>query len=259
MDIHTVLYELGVRDDTLTPAENRSLDQDGYVVLENMFTLDQTAAFIRRLEQLAEEEGDRAGVEAHQEEGTIRLADLINKDPMFEYCFTHPRLLACALHTFPDGFKVDSLNARFALPGMGGQMLHADWGPSQPSDWDNVKAKRYYGMNSMWILNDFTAENGATRIVPGTHRVFHLPQDVMHDRFAPYPGEVILEGPAGTVVAFNSHCWQGGTLNRTSDLRRVMHMAYRPRETTSLTDQGKHLRAETAQRLTPAMRYVLGV
>jgi ectoine hydroxylase-related dioxygenase (phytanoyl-CoA dioxygenase family) len=259
MSMQDTLAELGVRDNTLTPEEKRSLDENGYVVLRNMFTREQAAAFIARLEELAEQEGDRGGLEAHQEEGTIRLADLINKDPMFHYCFTHPRLLAAAFHVFPDGFKVDSLNARFALPGQGGQMLHADWGPSDPSDWDRVRNRQYYGMNSLWLLDDFTLENGATRIVPGSHRFFYLPQDVMTDRLVPYPGEIVLVEPVGTVIAFNSHCWHGGTLNRTNDLRRVMHMAYRPRETHSLTDQQKYLKAETAQRLTPAMKYVLGV
>lgn len=258
MDIRTAVSELGVRDDTLTPEEKQSLDENGYVVLQNMFTQEQAAVFIRRLEALALEEGDKAGLEAHQEEGTIRLADLINKDPLFQYCFTHPRLLAAAYHVFPYGFKVDSLNARFALPGLGAQMMHADWAPSQPSDWDAVKAKHYRGMNSLWLLNDYTVDNGATRIVPGTHRSFRMPEDVMTDRFAPYPGEVVLVQPAGTVIAFNSHCWHGGTLNQTNDYRRAMHMAYRPRETTSLTDQSKHLRPETEQRITPAMKYILG-
>jgi ectoine hydroxylase-related dioxygenase (phytanoyl-CoA dioxygenase family) len=259
MNVRDTLSELGVNDTTLTPEEKQSLDENGYVILRNMFTREQAAAFITRLEELAKQEGERAGVEAHQEEGTVRLADLINKDPMFQYCFTHPRLLAAAFQVFPDGFKVDSLNARFALPGQGGQMLHADWAPSEPSDWDRVRNRHYYGMNSLWLLNDFTLENGATRIVPGSHRFFHLPQDVMADRFAPYPGEVVLVEPAGTVIAFNSHCWHGGTLNRTGDMRRAMHMAYRLRETRSLTDQSKYLKTDTAQRLSPAMKYVLGV
>lgn len=39
-------------------------------------------------------EGERAGLEVHQEAGTDRLADLGNKDPVFDVCFTDPRLLA---------------------------------------------------------------------------------------------------------------------------------------------------------------------
>ncbi|MBI3720987.1 MAG: hypothetical protein HY248_00410 [Fimbriimonas ginsengisoli] len=70
---------------------------------------------------------------------------------------------------------------------------------------------------------------------------------------------MILLAPAGTVIAFNSHCWHGGTLNRTSDLRRVMHMAYVPPHRKQLTDQRQHLRPETSRRLTPQMKYLLDV
>ena len=61
-------------------------------------------------------EGDKAGLEVHQEAGTDRLADLVNKDPVFDVCFTSPRLLACVAHVLAD-FKLSSLNFRAALPG----------------------------------------------------------------------------------------------------------------------------------------------
>ncbi len=224
-----------------------------------MFTAEQAAAFRRRLEQLAAEEGEEAGKEAHQEKGVVRLADLINKDALFEYCFTHPRLLAAARRVLGPSFRVDSLNARFALPGDGHQALHADWGSADAAEWAQVMEGRYFGMNSLWLLDDFTPENGATRIVPGTHRSGRVPQDEMPDPLAPHAREVVLQAPAGTVIAFNSHCWHGGTLNRSADLRRVMHMAYVPLSRKQLTDQRRYLRPETSRRLTPQMKCLLDV
>ncbi|MBI3720988.1 MAG: phytanoyl-CoA dioxygenase family protein [Fimbriimonas ginsengisoli] len=133
MDMQTALRDLGVREDTLSEAEKKSLDEQGYVALKGMFSPAQGVAFRQRLEELAALEGEEAGVEAHQEKGVIRLADLINKDPMFEYCFTHPRLLAAARRVLGPSFRVDSLNARFSLPGDGHQQLHADWGSADPA------------------------------------------------------------------------------------------------------------------------------
>ena len=43
-------------------------------------------------------EGDRAGLEVHQEQGADRLADLITKDPMVEVCFSNPRVLTAIRH-----------------------------------------------------------------------------------------------------------------------------------------------------------------
>jgi len=259
MDTETALRDLGVGEDTLSREERQSLDEQGYAVLSGMFSAGQAAAFSRRLEELAAQEGDQAGVEAHQEKGVIRLADLINKDPMFEYCFTHPRLLAAARRVLGPSFRVDSLNARFSLPGDGHQLLHADWGSEDPAEWEAVMGGRYFGMNSLWLLDPFTPENGATRIVPGTHRSGKVPRDEMADPLTPHPREVVLQAPAGTVIAFNSHLWHGGTLNRTHDLRRVLHMAFVPRHRKQLTDQRRYLRPETSRRLTPQMKHLLDV
>ncbi|MCC7264717.1 MAG: phytanoyl-CoA dioxygenase family protein [Candidatus Latescibacteria bacterium] len=259
MDTERALRDLGVHEDTLTGAEKASLDEQGFVVLGGMFSPAQAAAFRRRTEELAAQEGEEAGKEAQQEKGVIRLADLINKDPIFEYCFTHARLLAAARRVLGPSFRVDSLNARFSLPGDGHQALHADWGSEDPAEWEAVRQGRYFGMNSLWLLDPFTPENGATRVVPGTHRSGGVPRDEMADLFAPHPRELLLLAPAGTVVAFNSHLWHGGTLNRTGDLRRVLHMAYVPRHRKQLTNQRQHLRPETSRRLTPQMKCLLDV
>lgn len=95
--------------------------------------------------------------------------------------------------------------------------------------------------------------------VPGSHRSGQVPKDEMADPLAPHAHELVMLAPAGTVIAFNSHCWHGGTLNRTDDLRRVMHMAYVPNHRKQLTDQRQHLRPETSRRLTPQMKYLLDV
>ena len=162
------------------------------------------------------EEGEGAGTEVHQEEGTWRLSNLIDKDPMFEKVITEPRLLAAVCHVVGPSFKLSSLNSRAALPGHGLQGLHADWGKG-------VEPGEYMVCNSFWLLNDFTAENGATRVVPGSHRSRKVPSDEMEDPAADHPKQVQVIAPAGTVVAVNSHLWHGGVLNQTDEPRRVMH------------------------------------
>ena len=72
---------------------------------------------IRRLDELAELEGEDAGKELHQEGGTIRVSNLVNKGPMFEIGFSHPRVLAAIRHVIGPRFKLSSLDCRMALPG----------------------------------------------------------------------------------------------------------------------------------------------
>src|SRR5205085_4992581 len=137
--------------------------------------------------------------------------------------FTHPRVLAGIAHVLGGNLKLSSLNARAALPGHGLQHLHADWhGATAPGD--------YYVCNSIWLLDDFTESNGATRVVPGSHRSGKMAKDVMPDPTQPHPDEVVLKAPAGTVVIFNSHTWHGGTLNRTDRPRRALHSYFARRD-----------------------------
>ncbi len=252
MDTQTALAALGVTDDTLTPAEKNQLDRDGYLPLPNMLTPEQVAAFRARLDALVAEEGTEAGKEVHQEAGTDRLSDLVNKGELFTICFTHPRVLAAISHVLQGDLKLSSLNFRAALPGDGLQALHCDWkGAVEPGD--------YYVCNSIWLLDDFTADNGATRVVPGSQRLGQTPQAAMNDPKATHPDEKLLLAPAGTVVIFNSHTWHGGTLNRSNQRRRAMHSYFCRRDQPQQLDQQQYLRPETFERLSPAARYILDV
>ncbi len=252
MNTEEALRALGVRDDTLSDDEKAALERDGFLPLHRILSADQIAAINARLAALLDHEGANAGKEVHQEAGTDRLSDLVNKDPIFEICFTHPRVLAGIAHVLRGNLKLSSLNSRAALPGEGRQALHADWsGAVAPGD--------YYVCNSIWLLDDFTEHNGATRVVPGSHRSGKAPRDELPDPKAAHPHEVKLLAPAGTVVIFNSHVWHGGTLNTTDHPRRALHSYFCRRDQPQQLDQRKYIRPETFNRLSEAARYILDV
>jgi hypothetical protein len=252
MDIEQALNVLGVHDDTLTPEEKDFLDCEGYLPLRGILAMEQVEAIRKRQEELLSEEGDRAGLEVHQEPGTDRLSDLINKGTMYHVVLTHPRVLAGIAYVLKGDLKLSSLNSRTALPGQGQQALHTDWGRLEtPGD--------YQVCNSLWLLDDLTPENGATRVVPGSHRSGKVPGDEMADPTDSHPAEVLLQGKAGDVVIFNSHTWHGGTLNHTDRPRRVMHGYFTRRYHAPQLDQQKYLRPETWEQLSEAARVVLGV
>jgi ectoine hydroxylase-related dioxygenase (phytanoyl-CoA dioxygenase family) len=148
-------------------------------------------------------------------------------------------------------FKLSSLNSRAALPGRGLQALHTEGGP--------VGLGPYQVCNSVWLLDDFTPDNGATRVVPGSHRLTVSVRDAMDDTSAPHPDEVKLTAPAGTVVVFNSHLWHGGTLNRAGRPRRALHSYFTRRANGQQLDQRRYIRPETLARLSPAARFILDV
>jgi ectoine hydroxylase-related dioxygenase (phytanoyl-CoA dioxygenase family) len=251
VDMATALADLGVTEASLDAAAREQLDLDGYLPLPGVLAGPRVEAMRGRLAELTAAEGDRAGIEVHQEAGTDRLADLVNKDAVFEVCFTHPAVLACVAHVLGE-FKLSSLNSRAARPGEGHQALHADWGgPVPPAG--------YQVCNSVWLLDDFTAANGATRVVPGSHRLGVAARDAMPDPGAAHPGEVLLIAPAGTVVVFNSHLWHGGTRNLSSRPRHALHGYFTRRGNRQQLDQKKYIRPHTLADLSPAARFILDV
>ncbi|MCL2584552.1 MAG: phytanoyl-CoA dioxygenase family protein [Streptosporangiales bacterium] len=251
MDMATALAGLGVTADSVDDATRERLDRDGYAPLPGVLSPTRVAAFRSLIAALLAAEGGQAGLEVHQEAGTDRLADLVNKDAAFDVCFTDPRLLACVAHVLGD-FKLSSLNYRAALPGSGLQDLHTEGGPV-------TSPEAFQVCNSIWLLDDFTPDNGATRVVPGSHLSGKTPRDVLADARDAHPDEVLLRAPAGTVVVFNSHLWHGGTVNRSARPRRAMHSYFTRRGNGQQTDQREHARAGTLARLAPAARFILDV
>lgn len=252
MRCEEALAQLNVSQDLLSHDEKQFLDEQGYLPLPEIMNHAQVDALRTRFDELVEEEGEKAGTEVHQEAGTNRLSNLVDKGEIFEICFTHPRVLAAMRHVLGPDFRLSSLNGRAALPGQGLQGLHADWGTGvEPGD--------YYVCNSIWLLSDFTEQNGATRVVPGSNRSGQHPKDALDDPTAPHPDEVILTAPAGTVVVFNSHTWHAGTLNRSDEPRYGLHSYFTRRDQRQQTAQKALLSEETKARLSEAARVILDV
>ena len=250
MNMQAALRTFGVTDSSLSPAEKARLNEMGFLPLPDLLSPAQVQALRQRVVAIAASEGDKAGSEVSQEAGTVRLSNLVDKDPIFDICYTHPRVLAAMNHVLRGDFKLSSLNSRASSPGEGLQALHADWsGGVEPGD--------FQVCNSIWLLVDFTVENGATRVVPGSHNSGAHPTQALDDPHAPHPDEILLTGKAGTVVIFNSHLWHGGTVNRSAAPRFALHSYFTRRHQKQQTDQRKWLSPATLARLSPARRFIL--
>ncbi|MEQ8881666.1 MAG: phytanoyl-CoA dioxygenase family protein [Cyclobacteriaceae bacterium] len=254
------LQQLGYSDDLLTNDEKEFLDKNGYLSLGKILTDEQVRVILDRIEELMVAEGELAGQELFdskyirhpKETGADRLADLVNKGGVFDIFYKTPRVLAAISHVLGGEIQLSSLNYRAARPGDGLQKLHVDWGETiDPGD--------YKVCNSIWLLDDFSAANGATRVVPGTHLSKDLPQDILEDQMATHPDELVIDAPAGTVVVFNSHTWHGGTKNMTDKPRRSIHSYFCRRDQPQQVDQSRYIKDETRKRIGEAAEYLLNV
>jgi ectoine hydroxylase-related dioxygenase (phytanoyl-CoA dioxygenase family) len=234
----------------LSLGEREQLDRLGYLTLPGLMPPVLLEAARKRIGQLFAEEGARAGSEFKQEPGARRLANLVNKGRIFEEMILHPRVLACMEQVLGPDFKLSSLNARSADPfNDTPQPLHADSGAVADDS-------GYWVCNSIWMLDDFTPENGATRMVPGSHLWRRIPAPGMYDR---HPEEQLVLGKAGTVVVMNAHMWHGGTANRTAAPRRALHVYYTRRDKPQQQYQKQWLSDEVQARLSPEARRILAL
>lgn len=244
----------------LSAEESKFLSVNGYLNLGQLLTSAQVQQTNEKLAALLNAEGEHAGAELAEskyirhpkEEGADRLADLVNKGAIFDIFYTHPRVLAGIAAVLGHQFKLSSLNYRAAKPGKGLQKLHVDWK-------NTVVDHHYKVCNSIWLLDDFTGYNGATRIVPGSHQWTMLPEQAMANAEDKHPQEIKIIAPAGSVFIFNSHVWHGGTTNETGRDRRSIHSYFCSSDQPQQIDQKKYITQETLDRIGDNGRRILAV
>ena len=86
------------------------------------------------------------------------------------------------------------------------------------------------GVTPLWLLDAFTAEGGATRVVPRSHMDPRPLPKSMRAPASRHPEQVVVQAPAGGVLVFNGHLLHSGTQNRSARSRRVLQCQYVARE-----------------------------
>jgi hypothetical protein len=232
----------------LTDTARRQLEEQGFLALPGFLSEAVVGRFRARVDELFALEGDGSGSEFKQEPGARRLANMVDKGELFEKVIETPEILECIETVLGPDFKLSSLNVRSASPqSNSGQPLHVDSGELPDEHGNSV-------CNSVWMLDDFTEQNGALRVVPGSHRWMRKPEPG-----AKVEGEVLVTGKAGTVVVMNAHVWHGGTDNRTDHPRRAMHVYYIRGDKPQQQYQKQWVRAEVQARLSPTGRKLLAL
>jgi ectoine hydroxylase-related dioxygenase (phytanoyl-CoA dioxygenase family) len=188
------------------------LDQDGYSVVESLLSPDRAATIRDGLREILDATPTgRNDFEGYQ---TRRLYAIFRKTRAFDDLAVHPLLLSVLDAVLGPSYQLSAPTGIEIAPGEKPQFLHAD---------DAIyPLPRPHGevvLNTMWALDDFTAENGATRVVPGSHR--------WADRVPVDPDETVtITMPAGSVLFIRGTLWHGGGANRTECSRLGVLLEY---------------------------------
>ncbi len=183
-----------------------ALAADGYAVLPAVLD----AAGLDALRAAA------AQGEVRRPGGTVHV-DL--SGPAVEAVWGAPALVEAVTAILGPDPQRGELHLRAPQPGFGSQALHADFGGPPP--------QRPQVAVAIVALVDVTPDGGATRVVPGTHRLRTPPPRDTIDRT--YPGEVRLALRAGDAAVLNGHLWHSGTRNRGAHRRDALQVTWRRR------------------------------
>ena len=231
-----------MRNELLSESERRQLDEDGYLALGGIVDPGRVRAMRSRLEDLL------AGT-PQDHAGTLIVSGLLEEE-VFDASWRHPRVFEAVRHLLGDDCRLTGLDSRGLRPGHGQQALHVDWGgQGQPGVW--------YLCHAICALVDFTADNGATRVVPGSHRNPWMLKGVRDPR-QPHPEQRQLLGPAGTIFLLNVHCAHSAVHNASDEPRMALFAHFSRRDSPLLAlNPVSGLAPETLSRFDDETRAIL--
>jgi len=202
------------------------IHSDGYVVIPNLISPIECESYKELLEENYRDYADlycgSSIVEGEQanKSGEKVVFNLHNKHLSWYGLFEHPEIISVLDVLLKEGtyngnepYYLNNISARCPLKGHPGQQLHLD---------SRLPGVNYcITANVIWLLDDFTLENGATRVVPGSHQWKEYASDgLVHE------DEVRITGKKGSALIFNANLWHGGAQNFTEGTRWALALGY---------------------------------
>lgn len=192
------------------------LDSDGALILDDVLSADQTRAVLDELNPYIE--ATPTGRDAFTGFATTRTGALVARSAKSRELVMHPAMLAACdvfLKRACDRYQLHLTQVIRIRPGQPRQVLHRDrlaWG-----GWLNREVEPQF--NTIWALTDFTEENGATQVVPGSPA---WPESRRAE-----PDEIgYAEMKAGSVLIYSGSVIHAGGENRSEGDRVGVNITY---------------------------------
>lgn len=207
----------------------RQLDKDGYTIIENLISEAEVAELVSELDRLERLHG-AAEAEKNKSRSSLRtwvLRDLglLGRSEAVRRLALNNTVADLVGHALGTEYLITDVVSNVLVPGAGQQELHND--------------DSYYALplgrphvplacNTIWALTDFTRENGATRLLPGSHKLLKEASTTKTGRDSLPRGAKMIyaEMPKGSVMVLGGSVWHGGCENRTDERRIAMLINY---------------------------------
>ena len=262
----SALQDLNVKHNSLSEKNIEDLNERGYCLItktdsewkKNGIDINLISKVI---DELIEKEGWKGGWDNikhlmkkghHPEAGAQRLNNLIRKHKCFRKIFTIPETLEASKLLIKSDIALSQVILRMPLPGKGDQPWHVDWIPRRKKS-DPIRS-----VLSSLLLDDFTKENGATRVIPGSHKFLKEPADEGYF-YQDHPDQKYIEAPKGSLLIYDINLWHRGSKCLNGKKRRHLNINYRDRKIWQQINFKKELPDELKNNFSMAEKYLLKI
>jgi phytanoyl-CoA dioxygenase PhyH len=223
-------------------ADLAALNRDGYVVWENLLGAEEC----RQIRRVVRPWLGHTGRNSFEGRRTQRIYSVLSRTRVCDRLVDNPRVLAVLDRLLMPNYLLSALQAINIQPGETAQLPHHDDG-----FYPIPRPREPLTAATIWAIDDFTADNGATVVIPGSHR-WGKRRPSSEDRALP----VVM--PAGSCVFFVGTLWHGGGANTTTGERLAVTAQYcepwlRPMEAFTLS-----ISREIARTVSDDIRRMLG-
>jgi ectoine hydroxylase-related dioxygenase (phytanoyl-CoA dioxygenase family) len=237
-----------------TPADivAELIEGNGYAILPNLIAPGE-AARVREILLACSDAPLVKGLPARNlATGQRTVGSLLHRGEIFERLVQHPALMEIGEALLGDDMTLSSYAARILEPGarqMGAHIDYPYWAMRGP-----FAVRPALMLQVIWMMQDFTEENGATLVVPGSQR-----RGISPDAAAFASEAILVTGSGGSAIVSHGLLWHDTSRNRTEKPRVSMLINYglkivRPMEPGIGTVPG-----EVMERATPRLRGLLGL
>lgn len=196
---------LDAHSPALADAAAELVERDGCAIVRGVLSADQCAVLRDEVDRVEAEHNIDVGTNEFEGHHTRRIFDLIGKSELFRELTTNDVVLPVCEAILGDDLLLSGTTSMHIGPHETPQLLHSDDGM--------ITLPRPHPatmVTTLWALSDFRSDNGATHVVPGSHRFETTPKageahDVAH-----------AEMPAGSVLVLHGSTWHGGGHNTTA-------------------------------------------
>ena len=229
-------------DGAIVEADMAALDRDGYVIWENLLSTEEC----RRIREVVGPLLEHTGRNSFEGRRTQRIYSVLSRTRVCDRLVDNPRVLAALDRLLMPNYLLSALQAINIQPGETAQLAHHDDG-----FYPIPRPRAPLAAATIWAIDDFTADNGATVVIPGSHR---------WGQRRPGPDDPALPVvmPAGSCVFFVGTLWHGGGANTATSERLAVTAQYCEPWLRPMEAFGMSVSREIARSVSDDIRRMLG-